>query len=215
MEGAVRLRNALGASLNAIESVLATVDQSSAGTRLHNVAGLARVLAADGCIGKVAGSATDGSPKPVRAILFNKSPDANCALGWHQDRTICVRAKRDVPGFGPWTIKHGLLHVSPPFDLIERMVTLRVHLDDVPVTNAPLLVAPGSHRLGKVPSEQVATAVERSGVRACIATRGDIWLYATSILHASDRAQTPRNRRVLQVDYAVDDLPGGLAWTGV
>jgi hypothetical protein len=31
------------------------------------------------------------------------------------------------------------------------MVTLRIHLDDTPAANAPLLIAPGSHALGKVP----------------------------------------------------------------
>ena len=30
------------------------------------------------------------------------------------------------------------------------MVTLRVHLDPVPATNAPLLIAPGSHKLGRI-----------------------------------------------------------------
>ena len=38
---------------------------------------------------------------------------------------------------------------------------------------------------------------------------------ATSIVHASERAQNPRRRRVLQVDYASEALPGGLQWLGV
>ncbi|WP_419756526.1 hypothetical protein [Brevundimonas sp.] len=28
-------------------------------------------------------------------------------------------------------------------------------------------------------------------------------------------AETPRRRRVLQIDYSADDLPGGLQWLGV
>lgn len=54
-----------------------------------------------------------------------------------------VRERRHVPGYGPWTVKDGLLHVAPPFEILAGMVTLRVHLDPVPVTNAPLLIAPG------------------------------------------------------------------------
>jgi len=42
-----------------------------------------------------------------------------------------------------------------------------------------------------------------------------IWLYATLILHASDAARVPAHRRVLQVDLAAADLPGGLKWLGV
>lgn len=85
-----------------------------------------------------------------RAILFNKTARTNWSLAWHQDRTICVKEKRVAPGFGPWTLKSGMIHVAPPFDLLTRMVTLRAHLDDVPVTNAPLIIAPGSHAFGRL-----------------------------------------------------------------
>lgn len=95
------------------------------------------------------------------------------------------------------------------------MVTLRLHLDDVPVTNAPLLVAPGSHRLGRIAEADVPAVVQRCGVAACSAVAGDIWLYATPILHASQTATNPGHRRVLQVDYAARDLPGGLQWLGI
>jgi hypothetical protein len=64
----------------------------------------------------------------------------NWSVAWHQDRTIAVMERVDVEGFGPWTVKSGLLHVAPLFDLLAGMLTLRVHLDPVPETNAPLLV---------------------------------------------------------------------------
>ena len=86
----------------------------------------------------------------MRAVLFDKSNEANWSLTWHQDRTICVEQRMEVEGFGPWTRKGGMDHVAPPFDVLSRMATLRVHLDDVPATNAPLLIAPGSHRDGRV-----------------------------------------------------------------
>src|SRR5262245_51026818 len=44
-------------------------------------------------------------PRLVRALLFNKSPDANWYVTWHQDLTIAVRKRIDVPGFGPWSVK--------------------------------------------------------------------------------------------------------------
>ena len=46
-------------------------------------------------------------------------------------------------------------------------------------------------------------------------TRAGVRLHATPILHASAAAVTPGHRRVLQVDYAVADLPGGLRGLGV
>lgn len=95
------------------------------------------------------------------------------------------------------------------------MVTMRLHFDDVPATNAPLLVAPGSHRFGRVAEADVSEVVRRCGTVACLASAGDVWLYATPILHASQAATTPCSRRVLQVDYAAEELPGGLQWLGI
>ena len=77
----------------------------------------------------------------------------------------------EVEGFGPWSRKSGLLHVAPPMAVLERMVTLRVHLDDVGHGNAPLLVALRSHRLGRIPVGEVAGVVARSASRTMVACR--------------------------------------------
>jgi hypothetical protein len=95
------------------------------------------------------------------------------------------------------------------------MVTLRVHLDPVSGTNAPLLIAPNSHKLGRIPVAAIDQVVQRCGTAACLASLGDVWLYATPILHASKAATEPRHRRILQVDYAAGLLPAGLQWLGV
>ena len=120
-----------------------------------------------------------------------------------------------IPALRPWTVKSGLLHVAPPFDLLAGMVTLRVHLDPVPETNAPLLIAPGSHRLGQIPENEVKSVVQRCGAATCLADAGDVWLYSTPILHCSEAARDPAHRRVLQIDFVAGDLPGGLTWLGV
>ena len=163
----------------------------------------------------MAASALGGAARPVRAILFDKTSSTNWGLPWHQDRTIVVTRRVEVEGFGPWTVKSGLLHVAPPFDLLAGMVTLRVHLDPVPETNAPLLIAPGSHRLGQIPEGELKSVVQRCGTATCLADAGDVWLYSTPILHCSEAARDPAHRRVLQVDFAAGELPGGLTWLGV
>ena len=213
--GAQLFTGALKPCLDNLDTALSTVRQSEAGLRLHGIEALRPLLSPDGCIGAVVASLLGASAKPVRAILFNKSPETNWSLAWHQDRTICVKDKRETPGFGPWTIKSGMVHVAPPFDLLTRMVTLRAHLDDVPATNSPLLIAPGSHLHGRVAVNEIDKIIARCGTAACVAEAGDIWLYATPILHASEKAAKPASRRVLQVDYAAEELPGGLEWLGV
>lgn len=104
------------------------------------------------------------------ALLLDKTEDMNWALGWHQDRTIAVREKIETPGYGPWTVKAGFLHVAPPFDVLAHMVTLRVHLDPVPADNAPLRVVPGSHLLGRIAESDVPDVV-RARVRRCVSQR--------------------------------------------
>lgn len=212
--GAARHAGAALPVLAALEKIVAVQPRDRAGVRLHGHTALSTLLS-DSPIAALAIGTLGPSARPVRAILFDKSPGNNWALGWHQDRTVAVRERRDVPGYGTWSRKQGILHVEPPFAVIEAMATLRVHLDPVPADNAPLLVAPGSHRLGRLPESRIADVVARCGTAVCLADRGDIWVHATAIVHASAASTGARQRRVLQVDYARDPLPGGLAWLGI
>jgi hypothetical protein len=215
-DGAQRFAGALDReALSALLKLLGTAPTHKAGVRLNGLPGLAQPLAADGAVGVIAAGVLGAAVKPVRAVLFDKTPQTNWALAWHQDRTIVVEHRLDVDGFGPWSRKAGLQHVAPPFSILETMVTVRVHLDNVGAENAPLLVALGSHRPGRLAVTEIEAAVAARPIHACLAEAGDIWLYSTPILHASEAAASPSHRRVLQVDYAARDLPGGLQWLGV
>ena len=215
-DGAAHCPAVLGATeLAALASILSTVPAEQAGVRLTALPGLAAILVAPGPIGSIVAGVLGPPARPVRAVLFDKTPHTNWKLGWHQDRTIVVVERREAEGFGPWSRKAGLQHVAPPFDLLERMLTVRIHLDQVTAENAPLMIATGSHRLGRVPVGEIEAVVGQCATIACLADPGDVWLYSTPILHASDAARTPSRRRVLQVDYAAEDLPVGLKWLGI
>jgi hypothetical protein len=181
------------------------------GARLHD-AGLREFIApATAAARRLIGEAA----LPVRAVFFDKTAEANWAVAWHQDRTIVVRKRCEAAGFGPWSRKDGLLHVTPPTAVLAGMATLRLHLDPCGQSNAPLKVALGSHRLGHVPAREAAARAGEHPLLVCVAAAGDVWAYSTLILHASERATAPRHRRVLQLDYASTDLPGGLEWAGL
>ena len=213
--GAQRFRGLAESEVTRIEAALSKFPAQRAGIRLYGVGALTQRLGAAGSIGGVAAAVIGAKARPVRAILFNKTAETNWTLGWHQDRTIAVASRVEMPGFGPWTLKSGILHVVPPFDILAGMVTLRIHLDPVSAGNAPLLIAPGSHRFGRVAEQDIDRVVARCGTALCEAERCDVWLYATAILHASEAAREPCGRRVLQVDYAARELPGGLQWLGL
>jgi hypothetical protein len=188
--------------------------RGAAGQRIFGDPTVRRICGPEGAVGCLVRQALPGS-RPVRAVLFDKSTENNWAVAWHQDRTIAVRSRVESEGFGPWSSKAGVAHVEPPFAILAGMVTLRLHLDDCGPDNAPLIVAIGSHGLGRVAAAEAAGHANRGEILACHARIGDVWLYATPILHASERAARPSRRRVLQIDFAASDLPAGLEWAGI
>lgn len=215
VQGAVHLPGAVSEIMGNLEHALHDTPCDRAGSRLSGIPGLETLLSAAGPIGRHVAPIIGEGCTPVRTVLFDKSAATNWSMAWHQDRTIVVRRRIEVDGYGPWTIKQGMHHVAPPFELLRGMVTARIHLDPVPEDNAPLIIALGSHRLGRIAEPEIPDVVDRCGMAICLAERGDLWLYATPILHASEAARRPGRRRVLQVDYAASTLPGGLEWLGV
>lgn len=152
---------------------------------------------------------------PVRGLLFDKRPEANWKVPWHQDLTIAVRERPADPpaGFGPWSEKAGVVCVQPPVEILARMLTLRVHLDDCDEHNAPLRVIPGSHATGRrLDGADIQAWVERSEAVVCAVPRGGAVLMRPTILHASSASQTPKARRVIHLEFAADPLPAPLAW---
>ena len=69
-------------------------------------------------------------PFPVRAIYSDKSVETNWLVAWHQDLTIVVNQQAELACYGPWSVKNGPVHVQPPAEWLERMLTIRLHLDD-------------------------------------------------------------------------------------
>jgi len=152
------------------------------------------------------------SAQPVRGILFNKVDGANWKVPWHQDLAIAVRERIDTEGFGPWSVKQGVPHVQPPVHILERMLTLRVHIDDCDESNGPLRVIGGSHRHGKLDSNAVERLRQGGDVQACTTSRGGVVMMRPLLLHASSPAAKPRSRRIVHLEYAATSLPGNLHW---
>ena len=73
----------------------------------------------------------------VSGIFFNKTRTSNWKVAWHQDLTIAVRERKNVKGFGPWTMEAGVLHVQPPCEVVAGMLAIRLHLDESGCDNAP------------------------------------------------------------------------------
>lgn len=151
---------------------------------------------------------------PVRGILFDKIPTANWKVPFHRDVTIAVQEKVDVEGFGPWSVKAGVLHTQPPVSVLESMMSVRLHLDDCSEMNGALRVLPGSHRLGRISEAAVESVRRRSQEHVCEVAAGGALLMRPLLLHSSSPSKVPGHRRVIHLDFASHPLPAGLKWLG-
>ncbi len=149
---------------------------------------------------------------PVRGILFDKIPDANWKVPWHQDVTIAVREKVAAEGFGPWSIKANVLHVQPPPSILENMLSVRLHLDECGEENGALRVIPGSHVRGRIPEAEILATREQIPERVCAVGAGGALLMRPLLLHASSSSHIPGHRRVVHLDFASIQLPAGMHW---
>ena len=148
----------------------------------------------------------------VRAILFDKTPDANWKVAWHQDLTIPTRERLERPGYGPWSLKAGIHHVEPPLAILERMLTVRIHLDHCGLENGPVRVLPGTHRHGKLTAAGIYQWKDRVSPVDTPCAAGALLLMRPLLIHASSAATRPGHRRVIHLEYAAGALPDGLHW---
>ncbi|WP_370691446.1 phytanoyl-CoA dioxygenase family protein [Methylicorpusculum sp.] len=127
-----------------IDSILSELDPASrevtgagfrnAEKKFNSIKALANCTA----ILSMASHYLSGTSQLVRAILFIKSNQNNWLVTWHQDRTVSVSSKFEERGWGPWSEKDGVLHVQPPLDVLNQMVTFRIHMDDTSKENGCL-----------------------------------------------------------------------------
>lgn len=172
---------------------------------------IVRQLARSDAIRGLAETVLGSSCFAVRGILFNKTEGANWRVIWHQDCVISVAERKEVQGWGPWSIKAGLNHVRPSSDIVSRMLAIRIHLDDCGAVNGPLRVVPGSHKHGFLSDGQIQDW-PKSGAVTCTVSRGDAILMRPLLLHSSPPATVPSSRRIIHLEFAADGLPNGVEW---
>lgn len=148
----------------------------------------------------------------VRALWFDKTPQTNWHVSWHQDKTVAVSQRFDDPHWHNWTLKDGIIHVQPPLDVLNNMYTLRIHLDDTDEHNGCLKVIPSSHLFGIFPSEQIPLIINQHPAIACTAQQGDALIMRPHLLHASNKSLMPAHRRVLHLEFSTWQLPAGINW---
>ncbi len=144
----------------------------------------------------------------VRALYFDKPPGHSWALPWHKDYSVAVQSHGGSDVFTKPTTKAGVPHLIAPQAVLDRMLTVRVHLDDMTAANGPLRVVPGSHRFYHQTNDEPREPVTLH----CRA--GDVLLMRPLVTHASGHsADAGAHRRIVHLECAADaTLSGGYEW---
>ncbi|CAN5717737.1 phytanoyl-CoA dioxygenase family protein [soil metagenome] len=147
----------------------------------------------------------------VKSIYFDKPGDSNWFVSYHQDLTISVDRKTDIPGFGPWTVKEQQFAVQPPLSILQQNFTIRIHLDETNENNGALRVIPGSHVKAIYRPEKIDWTLESKAV--CEVSKGGIMIMRPLLQHASGRTINHQSRRVIHIEFSNQRLPEPLNWS--
>jgi len=145
----------------------------------------------------------------VRALYFDKPPGHSWALPWHKDYSLAVKAHGPASLFTKPTVKASVPHVIAPRDILDKMLTVRIHLDDMTADNGPLRVIPGSH-VAYAQNDDPPREAETLFCRA-----GDALLMRPLVTHASGHSRTGvgLHRRIVHLECAASELlPDGYEW---
>ena len=146
----------------------------------------------------------------TKAIYFDKPQSSNWFVSYHQDLSISVKEKVDVKNYSKWTNKKGQLGVIPPIEILENILTLRIHLDDTTERNGALRVIPQSHNKGVIRPETLHD-IQTPEV-LCEVNAGGVMLMNPLTLHASNKTTNNKQRRVIHLEFSSLNLHQPLEW---
>jgi len=148
----------------------------------------------------------------VQCTYFEKSAEHNWLVAFHQDLSIPVKYRVDHPALAGWSAKDGTLFVQPPRQVLEKLVALRLHIDECGAEDGALKVVPGSHRAGRICDPDKAKLRNELGEVLCPVAIGGAMVMSPLLLHASSKATGQSHRRVLHFLFGPSELPFGLSW---
>ena len=187
-----------------------TLQRSRAGIRhlMHHPA--VEKLARSSPMLDMARSVLGPSAFPYRATLFDKSPDSNWLVVWHQDTALPLQRRHDRPGWGPWSIKDNILYAHATAEALSQVLALRLHLDSSNIDNGPLRVLPATHKdeiFSDSAIEKLATTINSLD---CTVARGGVLAMRPLLVHASSKSHSQQPRRVLHIEYATRPVLVGI-----
>ncbi|MGC2327420.1 MAG: phytanoyl-CoA dioxygenase family protein, partial [Candidatus Sulfotelmatobacter sp.] len=159
-------------------------------------------LARESPLSEIARNILGTNAFPFRATMFEKSPAANWLVVWHQDTALPLQHRQATSGWGPWSVKDGVIYAHAPASTLSQIVALRVHLDDSTSQNGPLRVLPSTHTLGVLSDDVIHQLAQEIEPVDCTVPRGGIVVMKPLVIHSSSKSRSNCARRVLHIEYA-------------
>lgn len=150
--------------------------------------------------------------KSIKSIYFDKPPNANWIVNWHQDLTINVTNRIETADFLNWRVSEKRTIVQQNKAILENIITIRIHLDDCTRQNGALRVIKKSHLNGVVEIKEWIKTKEKD-VSICEVEKGGVLIMKPLILHSSRRVENKMKRRVIHIEFTDQELPNGLSWS--
>jgi ectoine hydroxylase-related dioxygenase (phytanoyl-CoA dioxygenase family) len=179
-----------------------TLKRSRAGVRHALAHPAVTAIARDPRLFGIAQEVLGPDTLPFRATLFDKSSDANWLVVWHQDTALPLRERREAAGWGPWSVKDGVIYAHSPASALCQVLALRIHLDDSAAENGPLRVLPATHTCGVLSDDTIHQLAGEISAVECLVATGGVLAMRPLLVHASSKSQTNNPRRVLHIEYA-------------
>ncbi len=143
----------------------------------------------------------DAPSVAIQAIAFDKTPEVNWKVSWHQDLMFPFARMASAPDYTLACEKDGIPFARPPAGVLADLTAVRLSLDPCDCENGPLRVSTGTHREGIIPAGQIMNRVAQAGEITCTNKAGDLFLMKPLLLHASSQATSPGHRRILHLVY--------------
>lgn len=180
----------------------ANTGNNRAGLRSLMANNAVRDVAVSPALIEIAEDLLEAKPVPYKATLFEKTGKANWLVAFHQDTALPVRSAPNKDGWGPSSVKDGVMFSHAPTDALHKVVALRLHLDDSTELNGPLRVIPDSHAKRVLDDREFEQIVKVGDHVKCVIKKGGIIAMSPLIFHASSKIINDTPRRVLHIEYA-------------
>jgi hypothetical protein len=146
--------------------------------------------------------------RPFRATLFDKSPQANWLVVWHQDTALPLRNRHDTPGWGPWSVKDGVVYAHAPASVLRQILALRHPSRRFHCPQWAVEGLAGTHPEGVLSDNAIHEFAAQVEPTDCLVPQGGVLAIRPLLIHASSKSQSDGLRRVLHIKYSASIIVG-------